>query len=121
MINYLAAPYSSCDHRIRERRYEQICFVTAQLIIRGEIIYSPITSCHQIANDYELPSDANYWLQHDLEFLAACAKLYVLTLAGWENSIGVRYEIEFATEHNIPIEYISLEDFRGTDNKHGDA
>lgn len=113
MIVYLAGPYSSCHIHIRQRRYDKLSWVAAQLIRRGEIVYSPVTSCHHIANDYDLPMDADYWLRHDLEFLRRCGKMYVLQLEGWEQSIGVAREIEFANEHEIPIEYIKVEDFFG--------
>jgi len=118
VISYLAAPYSSVHIHIRDRRYTQIAFVAAQLIRRGEIIYSPITACHHIACDFELPTDANFWLRQNLTMLAKCDRLYVLQLEGWEQSEGLRREIEFATERNIPIEYISLGDFSGTNNQH---
>ena len=118
MISYLAAPYSSIHIHIRDRRYNQISFVASELMKRGEIIYSPITACHHIAADYSLPFDADYWLRTNLEFLTHCGKLYVLQLDGWEQSIGVKREIEFATERNIPIEYITLGDFSDQDNRH---
>lgn len=118
MINYLAGPYSSVHIHIRDRRYNQISFVAAELMRRGEIVYSPITACHHIAADYDLPFDATYWLKQNLEFLAHCDKLLVLQLDGWENSVGLKREIEFATEKNIPIEYIKLEDFSGQNRQH---
>lgn len=111
MISYLAGPYTSEHIHIRDRRYHQISFVAAQLMKRGELVYSPITACHHIAADYELPKDANYWLRQNLAFLSRCDRLLVLQLEGWEDSEGVQREIEFATENNIPIEYISLGDF----------
>lgn len=118
MISYLAGPYSSCHIHIRDRRYHQISFVAAQLIKRGEIVYSPVTACHPIACDYDLPGNSDYWLRHNLAFLSHCDKMYVLQLDGWKESIGVQREIEFATENNIPIEYVTLGDFSGTNNRH---
>jgi len=106
MISYLAAPYSSIHIHIRDRRYHQIASVAAQLIKSGEIIYSPITAHHHLANDYDLPSDMTYWLKQNLELLRHCGKLYVLQLDGWKDSVGVRREIDYATEHNIPVEYL---------------
>jgi hypothetical protein len=113
MISYLAGPYSSTQIHIRDRRYHQLSFVAAQLIKRGELVYSPVTACHNIAMDYELPTDAEFWLRQNLAFLSRCDRMYVLCLEGWEQSIGVKREIEFATERNIPIEYVTLGDFSG--------
>src|SRR5690348_9120280 len=108
MISYLAGPYSSPNIHTRDRRYTQISYVAAELMKRGEIVYSPITSCHHLALDYNLPFNADFWLQHDLKFLSRCDRLLVLQLSGWEDSVGLQKEIEFATKHNIPIEYIDL-------------
>jgi hypothetical protein len=113
MISYLAGPYSSVHIHIRDRRYHQLSFVAAQLIKRGELVYSPITSCHGLAMDYDLPTDADFWLNQNLAFLARCDRMLVLQLEGWESSQGVKREIEFATERNIPIEYINLGEFSG--------
>lgn len=68
--------------------------------------------------DHDLPTDADYWLRQNLAFLSRCDKMYVLQLEGWEKSDGVQREIAFATEHNIPIEYITLGEFSGQDNPH---
>jgi hypothetical protein len=121
MISYLAGPYSSPHIHIRDRRYQQISAVAAELMRRGEWIYSPITSCHHLAIDYELPYDADFWLKHDLAFLARCDRMIVLQLEGWDESVGVKREIEFATEKNIPIVYMTLGEFSGKDNQHSRA
>lgn len=113
MISYLAAPYSSIHIHIRDRRYHQIAFVAAKLISRGELIYSPITAHHHLAIDYDLPADADYWLRQNLAFLGHCGKLYVLQLDGWKDSQGVKIEIDYATDREIPIEYITLGEFSG--------
>jgi len=121
MIKYLAAPYSHPDPRVREHRHDQATFVCAELIRRGEIIFSPITHCHFMAKGHRLPNDADYWLRYCLVFLRKSSKLYVLQLPGWKESKGVQAEIKFATSRNIPIEYITIEDFSGKDNQHTDS
>lgn len=118
MISYLAAPYSHAIARTRFYRYRQVCFVTAELARRGEIIYSPISHWHFIAVNYDLPTDAEFWLRFDLAFLEISSKMYVLMLDGWKESLGVASEIAFAAERNIPIAYINLGDFSGQNNQH---
>jgi hypothetical protein len=115
---YLAGPYAHVYEHMKCRRYEQLTFVTAMLLRSGTTVYSPITHCHPLAQQYDMPRDHSFWLNHDLAILARCDKLLVLRLEGWENSIGLRREIEFANEKNIPIEYIDLEDFCGEHNQH---
>lgn len=117
-MNYLAGPYHSVHSHIKERRYNQLTFVAAQLMKRGEVIFSPITHCHYLAQEHASFEGPDFWLTQDLAILRRCDKLLVLQLDGWENSVGLKREIEFATEHNIPVEYISLEDFSGKDSQH---
>tara|TARA_Y100001951_G_scaffold33199_2_gene26162 strand:- start:33054 stop:33332 length:279 start_codon:yes stop_codon:yes gene_type:complete len=47
----------------------------------------------------------DFWEKIDLEYLSFCESLIVLTQWGWRQSIGVQAELDYATEHNKPIEY----------------
>lgn len=107
MIEYLAGPYSHSHEHVRHKRYEQITAVAARLMAEGRIIYSPITSMHYLAKTHALPTEADFWLKHDLAILRRCGKLLVLQLDGWDQSLGLKSEIEFAEANNIPVEYIS--------------
>lgn len=117
-MNYLAGPYRSIHSHIMERRYNQLTFVAAQLMLRGETIFSPITHCHYLAKEHASFEGPEFWLTQDLAILRRCDKMYVLQLDGWKQSNGLRDEIAFATEHNIPVEYITLEDFSGQNSQH---
>lgn len=86
----------------------------------GRVVYSPITSMHYLAKTHAFFGEGDdFWLRHDLAILARCDRLIVLQLEGWEQSEGLRREIEFATEKNIPIEYIGVAG--GKDNQHSGA
>lgn len=50
----------------------------------------------------------SFWLEHDLAILARCDKMIVLQLDGWEDSVGLKAEIDFATGRNIPIEFMEF-------------
>jgi hypothetical protein len=106
MIEYLAGPYSHPHEHIRHQRYTTITAKAAQLMTEGRVIYSPITSMHFLAKDHSMPFEADFWLHHDLAILRRCGKLLVLQLEGWENSVGLKAEIEFANANGIPVEYI---------------
>lgn len=105
-IVYLAVPYSHEDPKVMEDRVKKVNVMAAFLIQNEEIIFSPITHCHTLREYGKLPETWDFWKNYDLEFLAQCRKLYVLTLPGWKESIGVQAEIAFAKEHHIPIEYL---------------
>ena len=115
MINYLACPYTHAEEHMEQRRYEWVTTVAAELMRQGLVVYSPITSMHYLAR--RLKVGEVDWLQHDLTILARCDKLIVLQLEDWEASEGLRKEIEFAREHNIPIEYVEFK--IGKNNQHG--
>jgi hypothetical protein len=105
MISYLACPYTHEHDYVQHRRYEQVTSVAAQLMSEGQCIYSPITSMHYLSR--HLVRDGDFWLQHDLTILSRCDKLIVLQLDGWEQSVGLKMEIEFAKSAGIPIEYLA--------------
>ena len=47
--------------------------------------------------------DVELYYRYDLEWLSVCEA--VLVVEGWEESKGVKAELEFAKKHNIPIYY----------------
>lgn len=114
---YLACPYTHENEHMEHKRYEQVTDVAAKLMLQGQCIYSPITSMHFLAR--RIKANTFDWLQHDLIILARCDKLIVLQLEGWEDSEGLKNEIAFATEKNIPVEYIGVAG--GKDNQHSKA
>ena len=86
--------------------------VTAHFMSSGIHIFSPLSHCHEVAT--YMPDDPYYrswdfWREYDFAFLEKADKLIILTLPGWESSIGVQAEIQYAQTHNISIEYVSLE------------
>ena len=103
MFIYLASPYSGNE----QANYEAAARFVADRMREGYIIFSPIVHCHQIAVDYGLPGDFEFWQHYNYEMLAAAGKLWVLKLPGWEESRGVQAEILYATRSHIPIEHVS--------------
>lgn len=106
-IVYLAIPYSHPDKQVRHRRFEIANEVAADLMSKGEMVFSPISHSHVIAVKNDLPTSWDYWQEHCKSFVSVSSKLYVITVDGWEESTGVQAEIELAKELNIPIKYIT--------------
>ena len=99
---YLSAPYTI---------HPEACFMavnrkSAELMIQGNIIFSPISHSHPIAVQEDLPNTHEFWMLQDLPFIEFCDELYVLQLEYWEQSKGVQKEIEYATKLGKPIKYI---------------
>lgn len=104
-ILYLASPYSHPDDAVVQRRYKMACRAAAVLIQQGWTVFSPIAHSHPIAETGIVGRTSDVWITMDLEILAHCERLLVLTLQGWEDSVGVAQEIAEATRLGIPIEY----------------
>lgn len=102
---YLASAYSHPDPGVREQRFQEVCRAAAILLRAGIVIYSPISHSHPIAR-YGLPKSWEFWSKVDREFLIRCDLLAVLTLPGWQDSIGVQAEIRLAQELGLPIVFI---------------
>ena len=93
---YVASPLSHTDPEVRERRYELVRDYIGRQYEEGsqDMYYSPIMYCHEIGKLFKLPHDAAFWKNMDHLMLEKADKLEILMLDGWEESIGVKGEIE---------------------------
>lgn len=105
---YLASPYTSTDKLLVQ--YRQMCveWATAEALRLGWMVYSPIAHCHNLAERYGLPGDAEFWENYNRVMIARADWLWVLALDGWERSSGVKGEIEFAESRGLPIDQIHI-------------
>lgn len=93
---YLAQPYSHPDEQMRQARYEIAMRVCANLMMRGYDVYSPIVHWHEVARQFDMPTDATFWRHHNLKVLSLCSTLAILKSPGWQKSVGLRYEVKEA-------------------------
>jgi hypothetical protein len=113
MLVYLAVPYSHPSASIRQERFERVNEVAARMMQDGIAVFSPISHSHPIEmhmNGVKLCWE--FWQNQDLPILKACDELWVLTIDGWLESVGVTGEIEHAEALGIPIRYITFEEYR---------
>jgi len=106
---YICSPYSHPDPAVREARFQAACRAAAELMRRGNIVFSPIAHSHGIAQ-YGLPKDWQFWEPHDLQHLAVCREVVVLKLDGWQQSQGVQAEIAMARALGKPVSFIEPND-----------
>lgn len=104
---YLASPYTHKDPSVMEARFNKVTAVSAQLINRGLVIYSPIMHFHPIAVRHELPRDFAFWKEVNLQILKRCDSLWILDLIGLYESRGVTEERIFAQQQGIPVTTIN--------------
>jgi|PlaIllAssembly_1097288.scaffolds.fasta_scaffold15805_4 hypothetical protein len=103
---YLASPYSSATPLEREERFLCVAAYAAQLMVERKRVYSPIAHWHTIDRLATEKIAYDHYIDCDLHFLSLCEEMYVLCLPGWEQSTGVKIEIDEANRLGIPIEYI---------------
>lgn len=104
---YLASPFAHADPLVKKTRFMLAKQVLATLLIQGKHAFSPIVHCYDIAEEYSLPKEHEWWMELDIDFLRRFDELYVLTIPGWRESKGVGIEIEVALTLNLPIKYIN--------------
>lgn len=105
-FGYLASPYSHADAEVRNARYHTVCELLAKLANDGAIAYSPIVHWHNVAHEYKMRTDAEFWKRHNFALLRSASHLIVARIEGWDRSVGVREEIDFAKSIGLPIYYI---------------
>lgn len=107
-LTYLASPYTHPDPEVMAARFDAVCAVAARLMLAGEAVFSPIAHSHPIALQIpETQTDGAFWLAQDFPILCRCTLMKVLMLEGWSMSKGIAAEVQFATNHRIPVEFIT--------------
>lgn len=71
------------------------------------LIFCPIAHSHPIAEwmPLEKVMDGHFWKEQDAPYLEICDELIVFMLDGWEQSSGMKHEIERAQERGIKVIY----------------
>lgn len=105
-IVYLASPYTSTDPAIVEVRFHTVCRITGQLLNQGYHVLSPIAHSHPVAVACELPKHFEFWRDYDHALIQVCSEVWVCTIPGWRDSVGVTDEKAFARSLGIPVRYV---------------
>lgn len=76
---------------------------TGLLLQKGLPLFSPIAYVHPFATAYNLPGDADTWLAFNMPFLRRADAVFCLQLDGWQDSKGVKIELNLAKALFIPV------------------
>ena len=107
---YLASPYSADGDTDKEQeRFEQAAQATFPLIQRYDTyVFSPIAYSHPLyVNGWASGGDWKYWVGWDTYMVLKCDELWVLMLPGWEDSVGVKAEMQVAHDAGMPIAFVN--------------
>lgn len=107
---YVASPFSSNSKDVEEERYFAIVEICARLFEKGFNVVSPMVHCYPMFSHGNMPGDFGFWKRYDYALLSRCSGLWVVTLDGWRESVGVRGELEFATKRGIPVKYVDVDE-----------
>ena len=103
---YLASPYTSPDSKVREVRYLAACTVAAEIMKKGNLVFSPIAHSHVLAKKYQLPGHFDFWQNWCLSFLRHWATHFcILDMPGWDESKGIAAEKLVAEELGLPVQF----------------
>jgi len=108
-VKYLASPYTTDDSELKENRYIEACKAAARLLSNGVNVICPIAATHGLHVHGNCSMRWNFWKEYDEELLSKCDGLIVLMLDGWDKSVGVQAEIEYAKKLGLTIEYMRWE------------
>lgn len=103
---FVISPYTSDKLMTIAYRVREANLYIGELTRKGKVAYSAISAMHHLLRLCKLPGDWNYWQHHCEQMMEPAQEVHVLCLDGWEESEGVRAEIEIAKGFNKPIRYI---------------
>jgi hypothetical protein len=102
---YLAAPYTADP----VGNFARLIVVAADLHRKGYRVISPVLHWHKVAEYEALNPSAEYWWDYNKHLLDLCQKLMVVQLPGWDDSPGVKMEIDHAKAKLYPVQYHPVE------------
>jgi hypothetical protein len=103
---YLCSPYSHSDVNVVNERVKQTTVFVNNHLLSGITVLSPVVYGHTIVTTCGTPSNWEFWERACRAFMAKCSDVWVLMLDGWQDSTGIKGEIEFAKELGLRIKYI---------------
>lgn len=103
-IGYLASPYSSKSKALMQRRFEAITDLAAKLFESGMILFCPITqSVAIVKKSKKLTGLWSTWQTVDLSFVDKLDYILVVKFPGWDKSVGLQAELDYAITHKKRI------------------
>lgn len=103
---FLACPYSHPDPEVTEQRFNACNSVAARILESGAALYSQVSMSHPINRELSGEHRNNVgklWAPVDVVFMELMEELVILDLPGWDESSGIKREIEFFKDRGRPV------------------
>lgn len=103
---FLAGPYGQTDADIVERRFHEANEVAAKIARSGSAVFSQISMSHPINNcmtDLDKAGIGKLWAPIDLIFMEAMTEIIVIDGPGWQESAGVKREMEYFLSKGLRV------------------
>ena len=119
---YIASPYSAPKgtppdeaSKIRHSNYIAVRDFQASVFKYDPRLaaISPIVLMHDLAQVHVMPTHAEPYWEFNKALMDAAKHIMVLRLTGWDNSVGVAMEINYAIEQEYKILYVDPETYIG--------
>jgi hypothetical protein len=104
--HYLASPYTHPELDVMDHRYEAAMSALNYLLQCRMWTYSPIVHCHELAKTHHLPRHAGFWRSYNRAMLDSARSLIILTIDGWDDSVGVADEMKTAKRLHLPTSFL---------------
>lgn len=104
---FLVGPYRAHTAG-RQTAFEEICIAGAALAKLGISFYAPVALHHHVAITGGLDPDGDRWFKLNEPFLRSAAAVLVVKLSGWEESAGVKAELDLSRSLGIEHFYTDL-------------
>lgn len=105
-LTYIACPYGHPDREVIDYRMDMFYKVDAHLVRQGKCPISPMNKIYMVEKE-KLDTSWDFWEPYSYALIHVCSELVVVTVKGWEESFGVRKEIEFAESLGLEIIYFN--------------
>lgn len=112
---YVSSPYTSplqgaAKLQAQALRYEKVLdFCVHLAATESLLVFSPIVYGHALALRGNMPTDAGFWHNFNMNVLRRCEAMFNLRLRGWESSKGVKLELEVAKVLGLPVFHFTEE------------
>lgn len=109
---YLAIPYQGSEEE-KKYRTELSLKITAEFLRQGIYLFAPLIYINKIADTLKLSSLEKrraLIMPYLFEFLKVSKGMILVQVEGWEKSWGIKQELKFCQEYEIPIFTMELKE-----------